>query len=91
MIRFRLKELMANWEYQNGEKLTLEKLADEVAIHRVTLSKIANIRGYSTTTDNIDKVCEFFGCQVGDLMEHVPAPPQPDPTNSPEDPQPPKG
>lgn len=91
MIRFRLKELMANWEYQNGEKLTLEKLADEVRIHRVTLSKIANIRGYSTTTDNVDKICEFFGCQVGDLMEHVPSPPQPDATNSSEDPQPPKG
>jgi putative transcriptional regulator len=78
MIRFRLKELMANWEYQNGEKLTLEKLADEVTIHRVTLSKIANIRGYSTTTDNVDKICEFFGCQVGDLMEHIPDKKSPD-------------
>lgn len=91
MIRFRLKELIAKWEYKNGEKLTLEKLADKVTIHRVTLSKIANIRGYSTTTDNVDKICEFFGCKVGALMEHVPSPPQPDSTDSPENPQPPEG
>ena len=71
MIRFRLKEVMADWEYRSAEKLTLEKLSAGTGIHRVTLSKIANIRGYSTTTSNIDKICNFLGCRVEKLMEHV--------------------
>ncbi|WP_366942390.1 helix-turn-helix transcriptional regulator [Ferrovum sp.] len=40
-------------------------------MNRVTLSKIVNQRGYSTVTDNIDKLCQFFGCQVGELMEYI--------------------
>ncbi len=72
MIRFRLKERVADWEFKHGKKLTLETLAKETGIHRTTLSKIGNIRGYNTTTDNIDAICLFFQCEVQDLMECVP-------------------
>lgn len=78
MIRFRLKELMADYEYRKNKKLTLEMLAEGTGIHRVTLSKIANKKGYSTTTANADAICSFFGCGVGDLMEHVPDEKSPD-------------
>ncbi|GAC14504.1 hypothetical protein GLIP_1876 [Aliiglaciecola lipolytica E3] len=37
----------------------------------MTLSKIANKKGYSTVTDNIDKLCAYFGCKVNDLVEYV--------------------
>ena len=72
MIRFRLKELIAEWEFQHGQKLTLEKISSSTGIHRVTLSKIANIRGYSTTTENVEKICRFFDCPIQMLMERVP-------------------
>jgi len=72
LIRFRLKELIADKEFQLGHRLTLETIAKETGIHRTTLSKIANHRGYNTTTDNIDKLCDFFGCPVDRLLEHVP-------------------
>lgn len=71
MIRFRLKERIADWEFKHGKKLTLEELARVTGIHRTTLSKIGNIRGYNTTTDNIDSICKFFECEVQDLMECV--------------------
>ena len=71
MIRYRLRELMADYQFRTGSRLTFDELAKETGIHRTTLSKIANTRSYNTTTDNIDKLCQFFKCQVGDLMQYV--------------------
>jgi putative transcriptional regulator len=62
---------MADYQFRTGERLTLEVIANEAGIHRTTLSKIVNQRSYNTTTDNIDKLCSYFKCQIGDLMEHV--------------------
>lgn len=72
MIRFKLKELVAEYEFQKGKKLTLNQISEGTGIHRVTLSKINNIVGYSTTTDHIDKICEFFGCRIEEVMEYFP-------------------
>ncbi len=71
MIRYRLRELMADYQFRTGTRLTFDELAKETEIHRTTLSKIANTRSYNTTTDNIDSLCRFFKCQVGDLMQYV--------------------
>jgi len=75
VIRFRLKEVIADYEFRCGKRLSLEELSRETGIGRSTLSKIAGRRGYNTTTDNLDRLCSFFGCAVGDLLEHVEAPP----------------
>jgi len=71
VIRYRLRELMADYQFRNDTRLTFDELAKETSIHRTTLSKIANHKGYNTTTDNIDQLCKFFECEVGDLMEYV--------------------
>lgn len=75
MIRFRLKEVIADQEFKDGRRITLEEIAKATGIHRTTLSKIANARGYNTTTDNLDKLCEFFQCPISRLAEHVPESP----------------
>jgi DNA-binding Xre family transcriptional regulator len=72
MIRFRLKEIFAEREFRVGKRVTFEEVANATGIHRTTLSKIASQRGYNTNTDNIDKLCRYFGCNVGDIMEYVP-------------------
>lgn len=51
--------------------MTLTELSIVTGINRVTLSKMVNHRGYSTVTDNIDQLCKFFGCKVGEVMEYV--------------------
>ena len=72
MIRFRLKELLAEKEFNEGRVLTLVELSKETGIHRATLSKIANEKGCNTVTENIDKLCAYFQCSVGQVMEFVP-------------------
>jgi len=74
MIRFRLKELVAEKEFQEGRRVTLEEIAQATGINRTTLSRIANNRGYNTTTDNLDGLCRYFGCKLGDVAEYVEPP-----------------
>lgn len=37
----------------------------------MTLSRVANVRGYSTSTETIEKSSRFFGCQLGDVAQYV--------------------
>lgn len=72
MIRFCLKELLAEKGFQENRRVTLDEVSQATGIHRTTLSKIANQRGYNTGTENVDRLCEFFGCKVEDVIEYVP-------------------
>ena len=71
MIRFRLKELMADKAFKEQQRVTLEDVSQATGIHRVTLSRIANKIGYSTSTDVLDALCDYFDCEVGDIAERV--------------------
>lgn len=71
MIRFRLKELLAEKGFQENRRVTLDEVSQATGIHRTTLSKIANQRGYNTGTENVDRLCEYFGCQVEDVIEYI--------------------
>lgn len=72
MIRFRLKELIAEKEFQEGRRVTLEEVSRETGVHRTTLSKIANQKGYTTNTDVLDKLCTFFCVEISSVAEHIP-------------------
>lgn len=72
MIRFRLKELVADKEFRDGRVITLAEIAAGTGIHRATLSKIANEKGYNTGTDNLDRLCSFFKCEIQELVQFVP-------------------
>ena len=72
MIRFLLKERIAEHEFREKRRITLDELARETGISRNTLSQISSSFGYNTTTDNLDKLCEYFGCPIEKLVEHVP-------------------
>lgn len=68
MVRFHLKKVIADWEFEQGRHLTLEMLSQQTGIHRSTLSRIANQKGYNTTSDNIDLLCRFFHCDLNELV-----------------------
>ena len=72
MIRLRLTELLADLSFRQGRRIEWREVAAETGIHRTTLSKMANARGYNATISNLDLLCRFFKCQVGDLAVYVP-------------------
>lgn len=80
MIRFKLAEMIEKKLFTDGIRMSISDVASATGLNRMTLSKLLNHRGYSTTTDTVDRLCGYFGCKVEDLMEHLP-----DPTEAPGD------
>lgn len=72
MIRFKLGEMIEKKQFAEGRRVTINEIATSTGLNRMTLSKILNQKGYGTGTDTIDRLCEYFNCQVQDLMEHLP-------------------
>jgi len=72
MLRFKLKELIAEKEFQEGRVITLVEIAESTGIHRMTLSKLANHRGYNPSADILDRLCTYFKCRIESLVEHFP-------------------
>ena len=71
MIRYRLKELIAEKEFQEGRRVTIDEVAKETGVHRTTLSKIANQKGYKTNTEVLAKLCQFFKVEIGQVAEYL--------------------
>jgi len=72
MLRFRLKELLAEKQFRDGQGVTLKAVAEATGIHRMTLSKLANHRGYNPSADVLDKLCTYFKCRIEELVVHLP-------------------
>jgi putative transcriptional regulator len=74
MIRFNLKNLIADKEFKEGRKINYDEISEYTGISKPTLSKIATKRGYNITSDTVEKICNYFGCKIEDFMVIVPDP-----------------
>jgi putative transcriptional regulator len=72
MLRLKIKELIAKKEFDEGRRVTIGEVAEAAGIHRMTLSKMINQRGYNTGTENLDRMCAYFQCNIEDIIEYVP-------------------
>ncbi len=71
MLRFKLSERIADKEFRERRRLTVLEVSQATGINRMTLSKLLNQHGVNVQTDNLDRLCKYFACTVGDLVEFV--------------------
>lgn len=71
MIRFKLKERIADKEFREDRRITLLEVAEATGIGRITLSRLLK-PGAVVRTDTLDKLCTYLGCRIEELAEHVP-------------------
>lgn len=71
MIRYHLKHLIADMELRLGRRVSLGEISERTGIHLSTLSRIANQKAANTTVGNLERICQFFGCEIQDLVEFV--------------------
>ena len=71
MIRFKLQERISDKEFAEGRSVTLKEIAEATGIHRVTLSKLASHKLPNVGTEILDKLCDYFDCEIGGLAEHI--------------------
>jgi putative transcriptional regulator len=76
VIRVRLRELIAEKHYREGQLTTITEIARVIGVHRTTLTKMASNPENNTSTETLDRLCGYFNCRVDQLLEYVPDPPQ---------------
>ncbi|MBR7890119.1 helix-turn-helix domain-containing protein [Marinomonas sp. A79] len=64
--------MITDKSFKENRRITIGEVASQTGINRMTLSKMINHRGYSTVTDNLDKLCRYFECELVDLAEYLP-------------------
>ncbi|MDP1765570.1 MAG: helix-turn-helix transcriptional regulator [Methylotenera sp.] len=72
MIRFYLQKMISEKQFRENRRITMAEITEATGINRVTLSKMINQKGYSTVTDNLDKLCKFFDCKLDEIAEYCP-------------------
>jgi putative transcriptional regulator len=70
MLRFKLKERIADREFQEGRRITLIEVGETTGIGRITLSRMLN-RGSHVRSDTLDRLCAYFGCRIDELVEYI--------------------
>ncbi len=74
MIKYNLKALILDKEFNENRKVTYEDITEATGISRQTLSHVASKRGHNVTAEVIEKLCRYFKCSPNDLMTIVPDP-----------------
>lgn len=74
MIKFKLRECIADKEFREDRRITMLEIAETTGIGRITLSRMLK-PGAVMRTDTLDKLCEYLQCQIEDLVEYVEANP----------------
>jgi putative transcriptional regulator len=72
LIRYKIRELVAEKSKREGMRITLSYLAEQVGIQSSAMSKIANNTGYHTSVTTIEALCKFFDCKIEDVIEYLP-------------------
>jgi putative transcriptional regulator len=72
MIYIKIKELMQQKRAAWGRNITLSAVAVATGISRTTLFRMMKNAGYSTVTDQLDKLCMFFEYEIQELVKFVP-------------------
>ena len=71
MIQLQIKALIASRSMQWGRKVTINEIAHSTGISRMTLNRMMRLEAYSTVTDHLDKLCDFFECEVQELVKRT--------------------
>ena len=67
-LQFRIRELMAEKRRLTGEAVTYETITDATGISPNTLSLLANNKTKMVGISVIERLLDYFGCDVDELM-----------------------
>lgn len=70
MLRFKLKERIADKEFKDKRRISLIEVHEATGIGRMTLSRMLNHQP-GMRTETLDRLCTYFGCRIEDLVEHI--------------------
>ncbi|MDF2788595.1 MAG: putative transcriptional regulator YozG, Cro/CI family [Neobacillus sp.] len=66
MIYFKIAEIMGK------HRVTKKQVSEATGIRPNTVSLLWHGTAKRLDVDHVEKLCEFFNCQPGDLLEYIP-------------------
>lgn len=72
MIQCRLSWLRLDKQAKEDRKLPYHIIAEETGLSTGVLVRLMNSNFERVDTSTIERLCKYFGCQVGDLLIYVP-------------------
>lgn len=74
VVRSNLDVLIAQRKQRDGKRITLRSIAQELEISRYTIYAFANNTLTEYPKEIIEKLCNYFACDVGELLTMVDMP-----------------
>ena len=71
MIQCRLRELMAIKSRRERQRISYDAILQQTGVSRTTLTKLASQRAAMVGMSVIDRLCDYFDCQPGDLFVYI--------------------
>jgi len=68
VIRILFNQLLDEKSFRERKRITINDVCDATGLSRPTVSRIANVPGYVTSTETIERLCRYFHCAPGDLL-----------------------
>ncbi len=72
MIQCRMRELIGLKGRTERRRITYEDIQAGSGVNKNTIVKLANDRAAMVGISVIDRLCEYFDCQPGDIFVYVP-------------------
>jgi putative transcriptional regulator len=76
VIRNRVKILIAQKEHIENRKLTYRTISKETGLSTSTLTALVSQKIESYASSTIERLCQYFNCLPGDIIEYSPDPDQ---------------
>lgn len=68
----RIPELIQEYEQKTGRKVLQKDIAAKTGIQESTLSRYINDRTDSFNRHILERLCTYFDCEVGDILQLEP-------------------
>jgi putative transcriptional regulator len=71
-IRNRIRALMGERETKTGQRITAKAICQVTGITEKTLSRLINNETARVDFETLERLCEYFDCQPGDILIRLP-------------------
>jgi len=72
MIQIRIQQVLNARRQQWGKRISLTEVAQATGISRMTLHRAIHQHDYKVSTETLDRLCQFFHCDLSELAEYIP-------------------
>lgn len=72
LIEIAMKQVLESRQQQWGRVISMTEVSHATGVSRMTLYRLLHHTHYNLTIDTLDRLCEFFQCDVNEMLRFIP-------------------